>query len=277
MLGNALSGIEIWGTGDSNQTLRENRVSRNAQAGCVVGSFGRVSIEDNHFKNNTLSEVVVQEQANQTTIKNNNFTSKASEILSLGSALNLENDLCDSQTLESALCEDTDAIGTAGMGKARKRSIHLATSSARLCVFCKNSSTQDATVVFELWRSGEKKVTTVRVPSNTQPQLVIPGVPVTPGCDIWAYAPGSCANLRITHNASEDQMLPEQLMLFGFCITDSESGAMKSALEPSDRRGGLHRKGKVGATQARYELHTGSCLASNDMVDDNNDDDDEVV
>lgn len=261
VLGNALSGIEIWG--DSMQTLRQNRVSRNAQAGCVVGSSGRVCIEDNHFKNNTLSEVVVQDEANQTTIKNNSFTSKASEILSLGSSLSLD-DNCDPLSLEAALSQETDFIGTAGMGKARKRSIHLADRMARLCIFCLNSSAHDATVVFELWRSGEKKVTTVRVPSSSKPQLVIPGVPITPGCDVWAYAPGSCANLRIMH--CPEQMLPDQLMLYGFCVVDSESQRWeKHALQPSDRRGGLHRKGKghkVGATQARYELNTGSCLAA---------------
>ena len=265
------------------QTLRQNRVSRNAQAGCVVGSSGRVCIEDNHFKNNTLSEVVVQDEANQTTIKNNSFTSKASEILSLGSSLSLD-DNCDPLSLEAALSQETDFVGTAGMGKARKRSIHLADRMARLCIFCQNSSAHDATVrwcalhdlkseqyplsqvVFELWRSGEKKVTTVRVPSSSKPQLVIPGVPITPGCDVWAYAPGSCANLRIMH--CPEQMLPDQLMLYGFCVVDSESKRWeKLALQPSDRRGGLHRKGKghkVGATQARYELNTGSCLADAD-------------
>eukprot|EP00656_Telonema_subtile_P029678 TRINITY_DN3275_c0_g1_i1.p1 TRINITY_DN3275_c0_g1~~TRINITY_DN3275_c0_g1_i1.p1 ORF type:complete len:874 (-),score=103.78 TRINITY_DN3275_c0_g1_i1:458-3079(-) len=244
IIGNSMSGIETFG--DSSQTFRENRVSRNAQAGCVIGSTSdNVVMDGNRFKNNTMSEVVIQNKANPPTFKNNTYCPHIARPGTTADPFNVEDGGAPGEEVP-IVCKDEDLIGPAGIGRGQVIPIHLASTASKLYLFATNSSDTDVTITFELWKNNHKQQFNLQSPASTVDKLLIPGAPVDCPDDVWCYVP--------MQGVARD-FDPECVILYGFCVVNDQ----KIRLTPSQVR---VAKERVGSTQARYERNTGCDLES---------------
>lgn len=247
IIGNSMSGIETFG--DSSQTFRENKVSRNAQAGFVMGSTSdSVVLEDNTFKNNTVSEIVIQNKANPPAVLKNNTCSPHIPATRRHGSSHVDVAAMVQARLQDmpSICPENDLIGPVGIGRGQVVPVHMARSPSKLFVFAANHCKTPVLLTFEIWQNSRRQQFNLNCEPCTTPQVLIPGVSVEPPDDVWCYAPVQGVPKGFD---------PDKLVIYGFCL----DGREKAALTPSTQD---VSKERVGSTQARYERNTGCDLDS---------------
>eukprot|EP00658_Telonema_sp_P-2_P005171 TRINITY_DN11944_c0_g1_i4.p1 TRINITY_DN11944_c0_g1~~TRINITY_DN11944_c0_g1_i4.p1 ORF type:complete len:926 (-),score=208.82 TRINITY_DN11944_c0_g1_i4:264-3041(-) len=259
---NALAGIQVSG---DNILLRDNRVSRNAHVGCLVtSSCKNVVIADNTFQHNTVSEVLIQDQANPT-ILNNSFVPFGEERASGEPPLPVSLEHPPKVEHRLAVSLENDSIGTVGVGRAGMLAVHTAAIDGKLCLYAVNRASSAVTLTFELWNdgagNGTKKVMAVKVLQCTpeEPvQMLMNEFGIAVPCDVTCYAPRQ----GVPHDFE-----PEQLQVYGFCLvpdtSDAEHGWKKTAVTPSSK---TVTESFHDVNLSRYERNTGCQMVLDDSM-----------